>query len=161
MVPEAILTRLHFLLHLLTFPLSQSVGHCKAFLALCNVTLWLIGAARKLIRKPSFVNTVPGAVLTRLHFLLHLLTFPLSQSVGHCKAFLALCNVTLQLIGVARKLRRKSSFLNMVPEAIFTTLHYLPNLLTFPISQSVCHCKAFLALCNVTLWLIGAVRKFR
>jgi len=36
----------------------------KAFLAYCNVALWLIGPTRKLRRKVSVVNTIPAACLT-------------------------------------------------------------------------------------------------
>ncbi len=45
--------------------------------------------------------------------------------------------------------------------AVFTTLHFLCLLSMFQISQSVYHFKAFLAQCNVTIWLNGPMHKLR
>ncbi len=44
---------------------------------------------------------------------------------------------------------------------IFTTFHFLRNLIIGPISKSVCNSQAFPAYCNVMLWLIGLILKLR
>jgi hypothetical protein len=40
---------------------------------------------------------------------------------------------------------------------VFTTLNFCRNLRMGPISWSACHWPAFLALCNVMLYLIGPI----
>ncbi len=44
-------------------------------------------------------------------------------------------------------------------EALLTTLYVLRNLQIGPISKSVCHSQASPVYCNVTLYLIGLIRK--
>ncbi len=49
----------------------------------------------------------------------------------------------VQLIGLIRTLKRKLSVVNMVPGALFTTLHFLRNLQRGPLSYNACYWLAF------------------
>ncbi len=53
------------------------------------------------------------------------------------------------------------SFMIQAPGGIFTTLHFLHNLRTGPISQSIFHWQAFTAQCYVTVWLNGLISDLR
>ncbi len=56
-----IFTTLHFLCNLWIFPKSQCFLLQSLFKAQCNVALWLIEQTRKLRRKLSVANMVPGS----------------------------------------------------------------------------------------------------
>ncbi len=133
MVPGTIFTTLLLLRNLRNGPISQSVCHQPAIPANSYVTLQLIGLIRKLQRKCSAVNMVPGTVFTTL-LLCNSQNGPISQSVCHWHAIPTECYVTLQLIGLICKLQRKCSVVNMVPGTVFTTLLLLRNLRNGPIS---------------------------
>ncbi len=56
-----------------------------------------------------------GVAFTTLLFLCNLQIGPINESVWHWQAFPVQCYVTLQLIGLIRKLQRKCSVVNMAP----------------------------------------------
>ncbi len=77
-----------------------------------------------------------GSVFTKLHFLCNLQTGPISKSVCPWQAFLAQCNVNLQIIVLIHILQRKCIVVNIAPGSVFTTPHFLHNLHIGPITKT-------------------------
>ncbi len=113
-------------------------------------TLQLIG---RILKKKSFVKTIPEAICTTLDFLCNL-------RMGHNVSLLqyrkARQGKTLQLIGPISK---KKSFVKTIPEAICTTLDFLCNLRMGPKSYNVSLLQYRKAQQGKTLQLIGPISK--
>jgi hypothetical protein len=132
-----VLTTVLFLCNLQMDPIS-----CQAFPALCNVTMGLLGPFAS-YKKWIVVNSVTGSIFTTIIFLRNLQMDPISLSICQLQAFQALCNVTLQLIGLILRLQRKLIVVNTVPVAIFTPLYFLCNLEMGQVNDSICTWQVF------------------
>jgi hypothetical protein len=113
-----VFTTLQWLCNLQIGPISWSICHWQVFPVMCFITLQLIRLVHKLQRKWRVVTVKLGLikklffqpnhmVFVTLQWLCNLQMGPISWSVCHWQAFLVMCYIMLQLIGLMHKMPRK------------------------------------------------------